>query len=167
MHQIWQAANKDEAARHFNDFVNTYEAKYPKAAQCLEKDRDACLPFMISPLNTGVTFEPRIRLNRPLRRFDYEQIKWEAVFLQAQSSQWPSNYVNVLRKDGFDYIVRSAWLMLWREWNSSTVLKKNGSPPNSSYTTLDNISGMTRAIIFKICMILGYRKKWSSYNCYT
>jgi transposase-like protein len=49
LHQIWQAANKDEAARHFNDFVNTYEAKYPKAAQCLEKDRDALFTFYDFP----------------------------------------------------------------------------------------------------------------------
>jgi transposase-like protein len=49
LHLIWQAANKDEAARHFNDFVNTYEAKYPKAAQCLEKDRDALFTFYDFP----------------------------------------------------------------------------------------------------------------------
>jgi len=49
LHQIWQADNKDEAERHFNDFVNTYEAKYPKAVQCLEKNRDALLTFYDFP----------------------------------------------------------------------------------------------------------------------
>jgi transposase-like protein len=49
LHQIWQADNKDEAERHFNDFVNTYEAKYPKAVQCLENDRDALLTFYDFP----------------------------------------------------------------------------------------------------------------------
>lgn len=49
LHQIWQAADKDEAQRHFNDFVKTYEAKYPKAAQYLEKDRDALLTFYDFP----------------------------------------------------------------------------------------------------------------------
>ncbi len=49
LHQIWQAANKDEAARNFNYFVNTYEAKYPNAAQCLEKDRDALFTFYDFP----------------------------------------------------------------------------------------------------------------------
>jgi transposase-like protein len=49
LHQIWQATDKDEAQRHFNDFVNTYEAKYPKAAQCLEKDRDALFTFYDFP----------------------------------------------------------------------------------------------------------------------
>ena len=49
LHQIWQADNKDEAQRHFNDFVQTYEAKYPKATQCLEKDKDALLTFYDFP----------------------------------------------------------------------------------------------------------------------
>jgi putative transposase len=49
LHQVWQAADKDEAKRHFDAFVNSYEAKYPKAAQCLEKDRDALLTFYDFP----------------------------------------------------------------------------------------------------------------------
>ncbi|HRT39709.1 MAG TPA: IS256 family transposase [Rectinema sp.] len=49
LHQIWQADNKDEAERHFDDFVKTYEAKYPKAVECLEKDRDALLTFYDFP----------------------------------------------------------------------------------------------------------------------
>jgi len=31
LHQIWQADNKDEAQRHFNDFVQTYIQKRPSA----------------------------------------------------------------------------------------------------------------------------------------
>jgi transposase-like protein len=49
LHQIWQAADKDEAKRHFDAFVNLHEAKYPKATQCLEKDRDALLTFYDFP----------------------------------------------------------------------------------------------------------------------
>jgi len=49
LHQVWQAADKDEAKRHFDAFVNSYEAKYPKAAQCMEKDRDALLTFYDFP----------------------------------------------------------------------------------------------------------------------
>jgi transposase-like protein len=49
LHQIWQAAGKDEAQRHFDDFMKTYEAKYPKAVQCLEKDHDALFTFYDFP----------------------------------------------------------------------------------------------------------------------
>ncbi len=49
LHQIWMAPDKDEAQRHFNDFVRVYEPKYPKAAECLEKDHDALLTFYDFP----------------------------------------------------------------------------------------------------------------------
>ena len=45
LHRIWMAAEKDEAVRHLDDFVNVYGARYPKAAECLEKDRDQLLTF--------------------------------------------------------------------------------------------------------------------------
>ena len=43
------AAEKDQAKRHFDDFLKIYGAKYPKAAECLEKDRDALLTFYDFP----------------------------------------------------------------------------------------------------------------------
>jgi putative transposase len=49
LHQIWMAPTKDEAQRHFNDFLNIYGAKYPKAAQRLQKDRDVLLTFYDFP----------------------------------------------------------------------------------------------------------------------
>lgn len=49
LHQIWMAPDKDEALRHFDGFLNLYGAKYPKAVQCLEKDREALLSFYDFP----------------------------------------------------------------------------------------------------------------------
>ena len=49
LHQIWMAPDKTEAQTHFDDFINTYEAKYPKATVCLEKDRDKLLTFYDFP----------------------------------------------------------------------------------------------------------------------
>ena len=49
LHQIWMAAEKDEAERHFDDFINVYGAKYPKASECLRKDRDPLLTFYDFP----------------------------------------------------------------------------------------------------------------------
>lgn len=49
IHNIWQADNKEEAERHFDDFITVYGAKYPKATECLEKDRDALLTFYDFP----------------------------------------------------------------------------------------------------------------------
>ena len=38
---IWMAETKVDAERGFDEFVEIYQAKYPKAAECLEKDREA------------------------------------------------------------------------------------------------------------------------------
>ena len=49
LHQIWMADNKDEAEKNFDAFIQTYNAKYPKATVCLEKDRDVLLTFYNFP----------------------------------------------------------------------------------------------------------------------
>jgi len=49
LYEIWQAAEKNQAERKFDNFLKLYEAKYPKVAQCLEKDRDALLTFYDFP----------------------------------------------------------------------------------------------------------------------
>ena len=49
LHQIWMAATRDDAQRAFSTFVETYEPKYPKAAECLVKDQDAMLTFYDFP----------------------------------------------------------------------------------------------------------------------
>jgi len=49
LHAIWQAATKDDAAKAFDLFIDTYEAKYPKATLCLHKDRDELLAFYDFP----------------------------------------------------------------------------------------------------------------------
>ena len=49
LHQIWMADNKAEAAQNFDAFIQTYEAKYPKAVECLVNDREALLTFYDFP----------------------------------------------------------------------------------------------------------------------
>jgi putative transposase len=49
LHQIWMAPDKAEAQNHFDDFISIYEAKYPKATECLKKDREALLTFYDFP----------------------------------------------------------------------------------------------------------------------
>jgi len=49
LHDIWQAATKAEAEKAFELFVATYRAKYPKAAECLAKDREELLAFYDFP----------------------------------------------------------------------------------------------------------------------
>jgi putative transposase len=49
LHQIWMADTREDAHRAFATFVQTYESKYPKAAECLAKDQVALLAFYDFP----------------------------------------------------------------------------------------------------------------------
>ena len=49
LHQIWMASERDEAQKHFDDFIEIYGVKYPKAAECLKKDREVLLTFYDFP----------------------------------------------------------------------------------------------------------------------
>lgn len=49
LHDIWQADTRENANKAFDLFLDTYQAKYPKAAECLEKDREVLLAFYDFP----------------------------------------------------------------------------------------------------------------------
>jgi transposase-like protein len=49
LHQIWMAETKADAEQAFDLFIATYQAKYPKATECLSKDRDVLLTFYDFP----------------------------------------------------------------------------------------------------------------------
>ena len=49
LQNIWMASTRTEASKALKSFVKRYEAKYPKATQCLEKDKEALLAFYDFP----------------------------------------------------------------------------------------------------------------------
>jgi transposase-like protein len=49
LHEIWMAESKADAEKAFNHFILSYEAKYPKATDCLAKDREVLLTFYDFP----------------------------------------------------------------------------------------------------------------------
>lgn len=49
IHEIWMSETKADAEKAFDAFLETYQAKYPKATECLAKDRDVLLVFYDFP----------------------------------------------------------------------------------------------------------------------
>lgn len=49
LHEIWMADTREAAHQAFHAFLETYQAKYPKATECLAKDRDELLAFYDFP----------------------------------------------------------------------------------------------------------------------
>jgi transposase-like protein len=49
LQEIWMATTRNQADQAFDLFVASFEAKYPKAVECLVKDRDVLLTFYDFP----------------------------------------------------------------------------------------------------------------------
>jgi transposase-like protein len=49
LQDIWMAATRQDALKAFASFVQTFEAKYPKAVACLVKDQEVLLTFYDFP----------------------------------------------------------------------------------------------------------------------
>ena len=62
LHDIWMAETKADANRAFDLFIETWQAKYPKATTCLAKDRDVLLAFYDFPAEHWV----HIRTTNPI-----------------------------------------------------------------------------------------------------
>ncbi len=54
LHDIWMAETRADAHKAFELFTTTFRAKYPKAVECLEKDREALLRFYDFPADHWV-----------------------------------------------------------------------------------------------------------------
>lgn len=49
VHEMYMSPTKKEGLKTFDRFLNLYEAKYPKACKCLEKDKDQLFTFYDFP----------------------------------------------------------------------------------------------------------------------
>ena len=49
LHEIWMAETRAKAERAFDDWLERYDDKYPKATACLARDRDELLAFYDFP----------------------------------------------------------------------------------------------------------------------
>ena len=62
LHEIWMAENQQEAGKAFDRTLRRFEAKYPKAMNCLNKDRERMLAFYDFPAEHWVS----IRTTNPI-----------------------------------------------------------------------------------------------------
>jgi len=62
LQDIWRAETKVDAERAFEGFLNAYDLKYPKAAACLQKDREELLMFYAFP----AAHWPSLRTTNPI-----------------------------------------------------------------------------------------------------
>ena len=49
LHEIWMAPTQDTAFKAWNRFTTSFKDKYPRAVECLDKDKDSLLTFYTFP----------------------------------------------------------------------------------------------------------------------
>lgn len=62
LHEIWQAESRAAANVALDHFLEKYQAKYPKACECLSKDREVLLTFYDFPARHW----PHLRTTNPI-----------------------------------------------------------------------------------------------------
>ena len=75
LQDIWMAATRVDAENAFDFFLQAYSAKYPKAVECLVKDRDRLLTFYDFPAEHWKPLEarPNIQSDRKYLRHSAPQ----------------------------------------------------------------------------------------------
>jgi putative transposase len=109
LHEIYQAEGRKEAEKAFDLFVSTYEAKYPKATECLTKDRDVLLTFYDFPAEHWV----HIRTTNPIESV------FSTVRLRHAKTKGSGSRTACLT---MVYKLMESASKKWRALNSSTLL---------------------------------------------
>lgn len=109
LHDIWQAATREAANQAFDLFLQTYQAKYPKAAECLAKDRESLLACYDFPAEHWI----HLRTTNPI----------ESTFATVRHRQRQTKG-NGSRKACLAMVFKlvQAAEKKWRLWNGSQLI---------------------------------------------
>src|SRR5262245_49822365 len=100
LQEIWLAETKNDAVTALETFVETYQVKYKKAADCLTKDCDALPRSTTSQPSTGSTYERRAPLKAPLPPSGTAPSDQKAVCRTRPRSPWSSSLSRAPKRDG-------------------------------------------------------------------
>jgi putative transposase len=109
LHDIYQAESRAEADKAFDLFVATYEAKYPKATECLVKDRGVLLTFYDFPAEHWI----HIRTTNPIESV------FSTVRLRHDKTKGSGSRVACLT---MVYKLMESASKKWRTLNGATLL---------------------------------------------
>ena len=111
LHEIWMAETKADAVKAFVSFMETFEAKYPKATECLEKDRDELLAFYDFPAQHWI----HLRTTNPI------ESTFATVRLRTHKTKGAGSRVAAL---AMVFKLAKAAEAHWRMLNGSELLKE-------------------------------------------
>lgn len=110
IHQIWMAEGRAKANEAFDQFVKTYQAKYPQAVECLTKDRDELLAFYDFPAEHWI----HIRTTNPI------ESTFATVRLRTRKTKGCGSRIACL---SMVFKLMECASKTWRSLNGSNILK--------------------------------------------
>lgn len=110
LQQIWMASTREEAHKSFDHFLAVYGAKFPKAVECLKKDRDELLKFYDFPAEHWV----HLRTTNPI------ESTFATVRLRTTSTKGSGSRIACL---SMVFKLVQAAERHWRVLNGSELLK--------------------------------------------
>ena len=111
LHDIWMAETKADAGRAFDLFLETYQAKYPRATACLSKDREVLLTFYDFPAEHW----PHIRTTNPI------ESTFATVRLRTHKTKGCGSRIACLT---MVFKLAQSAEQTWRALNGSTLLEE-------------------------------------------
>jgi len=110
LQQIWMASTREAAHKSFDHFLAVYGAKFPKAVECLKKDRDELLKFYDFPAEHWV----HLRTTNPI------ESTFATVRLRTTSTKGSGSRIACL---SMVFKLVQAAERHWRVLNGSELLK--------------------------------------------
>ena len=97
---IWMAETKTDADAAFDAFIESYQVKYDKAAECLRKDREALLAFYDFPAEHWKHLRTTIPSKAPSRPCGTGRSARKAASRTRPRLPWSSSWSTARRKPG-------------------------------------------------------------------
>jgi len=109
LHDIWLAGTREEAFKAFDEFIQVHQAKWPKAVECLLKDKDELLAFYDFPAEHW----SHLRTSNPI------ESTFATVKLRTKRTKGPGS-----REAGLAMVFKLSQKAetTWRKLNGSTLL---------------------------------------------
>ena len=111
LQQIWMAPTREAACKAFDHFMAVYGAKYPKAVECLKKDREELLQFYDFPAEHWI----HLRTTNPI------ESTFATVRLRTTSTKGSGSRIACL---AMVFKLVQAAERHWRVLNGSELLKE-------------------------------------------
>ena len=132
LHEIWQAETREDAYDAFDTFLETYGAKYPKAADCLKKDREELLAFYDFPAEQWAHLRTTNRIESTFATVRLRTAKTRGCLSRRPCSPWSFACRSQLRNDGAACEDSNTSPTSFEESDSETECTQKPKPPDPS-----------------------------------